>query len=77
MSETDFVIVVDWLPLRDALPAHRRWLGEHGYAESDVDSTQVSVETGRGPKGDLRRVRLSSNELVRLGIDLRDSVEGT
>lgn len=68
----DYVVVVDWVPLLDALPVFRAWLSDHGREESDVDASAVQVDTARGTDGDLRRVLVARQELDRLAIDPPD-----
>lgn len=65
-----FVLIVDWLPLLDAMPEYREWLERQGHAESQVDPNAVRVETGRGADGDRRRIWIAREELHRLGIDI-------
>jgi hypothetical protein len=66
----EFAMLIDWQPVCKALPEYRKLLKKHGHEEADVDPGQVRIDTGRGPEGDIRRVRMSYRELMRLRIPL-------
>ncbi|HLE39550.1 MAG TPA: hypothetical protein VJA44_07840 [Acidimicrobiia bacterium] len=66
---SDWVVVVDWVPLLEAEPLFREWLRSHDLAEDDLDLEALWVDTGRGSGTDLRRYRVTRAELERLKID--------
>ena len=69
---SDWIVVVDWVPLLEAEPLFRAWLQSHDLSEGDLDLEAVCVDTGRGGETDHRRYRVTRAELERLKIEAND-----
>jgi len=69
---SDWIVVVDWVPLLEAEPLFRAWLRSRDLSEDDLDLEAVRVDTGRGTETDHRRYLVTRAELERLKVEADD-----